>query len=343
MALKADFVSVVLLNFNNSSDTLKCLESLTKLNYPDFEVIIVDNKSAPEDLNNLKKNLGKFRLRIRLLEQASNLGFAGGNNAGAKASKARYVALLNNDTIVDKNWLSAMMKVMKAGKKTAIVGSVINNIDRFYGARETKSNVISFFGEPIEHDKDFTFMASGASMLFDRKVIGLPFDDAYFMYHEDTYAAWLARLRGYDVRIARDSMLDHLGGQVRKKLPELLEFHGEKNRWINVLIFYEVKSLLTLFPLFLLNLLLTIAVSVPKGRLWIRLKSYFWIAGHLAWIGKKRKEVQKQRTVPDSQIFSYISYKTPYQMFGFEKIYNAVSRMYTAVMQLRTIERRQPK
>ncbi len=97
-------VSIIVLNWNGKKDTQECLNSLSSINYPNFDVILVDNGSSDGSVEFFKNNFPK----IKLIANMRNLGFAEGNNVGVKfavKNGANYVFLLNNDTRVDKDVL----------------------------------------------------------------------------------------------------------------------------------------------------------------------------------------------------------------------------------------------
>lgn len=110
-------VSVIIVNWNGKGDTLDCLQSLADVDYPDYEVIVVDNGSTDGSTEAIRNNFPD----VTLLETGRNLGFAGGNNVGirrALESGARYLFLLNNDTIVDPHILTRLAEAaeQKDGK-----------------------------------------------------------------------------------------------------------------------------------------------------------------------------------------------------------------------------------
>src|ERR1700733_1333304 len=95
-------VSVIVLNWNGWKDTLECLHSLQNLEYPSYQVIVVDNCSTDDSVFRIRQHFPD----IQIIETGKNLGFAAGCNAGiarALAQRAEYVWLLNNDTTVDQN------------------------------------------------------------------------------------------------------------------------------------------------------------------------------------------------------------------------------------------------
>lgn len=313
--MKQPFVSIVILNLNDEKNTINCLKSLEKIDYPSYEAIIVDNGSNLNSFNIIKDYIKKLKFKTKLIRLEQNTGFAEGSNIGVRASKANYIALLSNDTVVDKNWLKEMINVLRKNKKAALVGSEINNLGGFYKKGKTLGSIMSIFGEPINiksKDKSFTFFVSGCSMLFKKSIVKEPFDKDYFAYGEDVALSWLVHLKGYETKIAYKSKLDHLGGVVRKRLSKLVEFHGEKNKLMNMFLFYELRTLIKLAPLIAFNLLITLIVSIPKSRFLTRMKSYFWLIKNHRKIIKKRREIQRQRRLSDKEIFRYVSCRLPY-------------------------------
>jgi GT2 family glycosyltransferase len=133
---------LITLNYNNSQDTIEFLASLEQVK-TDYKLIIVDNNSIKEDFENLKKYLNNlnqtkfieneannFRFdsqdRILLIREEKNLGFAGGNNRGIqialKQTDFEGVALINNDTIVDPDFLEEILNFRKQNEKADLIG-----------------------------------------------------------------------------------------------------------------------------------------------------------------------------------------------------------------------------
>ena len=97
-------VSVIVLNFNQYKLTIDCIESLLKQSFEDFEIILIDNFSKDESY---KKFMDKFENnpQIKIFQTNKNLGYTGGNNFGVTKSNGNYIAILNNDTEVEQDWL----------------------------------------------------------------------------------------------------------------------------------------------------------------------------------------------------------------------------------------------
>ncbi|MBL7094760.1 glycosyltransferase family 2 protein [candidate division KSB1 bacterium] len=189
-------VSIILVNWNNSYDTIECIESLKQLIYYNNEIIVVDNNSTYDSIKELE-NVDN----INLIQNNNNLGFAGGNNVGiefALKGNSDYVLLLNNDTVVDERFLSILIKGATEEKNIGIIGGKIyyyNEPAKIWsaGGGLTKTTKRTFqYGEnkidkkQYNREKEVDFL-SGCCMLIRREVfekIGL-LDADYFMYYED--------------------------------------------------------------------------------------------------------------------------------------------------------------
>jgi hypothetical protein len=191
-------IYIILVNYNSYQDTIECIESLKQINFDSYKIIIVDNASTDESVNKL---INYADDRLVLLRSNKNLGFSGGNNIGIKYALddgADYVLLLNNDTIVEPDFLQNMVETAENDKEIGIVGCKIKyNGDRnllwFAGGQV---NWFKFLGEHFgkrelddgKYDKliEVSFV-TGCCMLIKREVIEkvgmLP--DEYFMYFED--------------------------------------------------------------------------------------------------------------------------------------------------------------
>jgi len=118
-------VSVILVNWNNFSDTAECLESLGQVTYPNCEVIVVDNGSEGDDPRLIKERFGDH---VKVIENDKNYGFAEGCNIGMKDALARganYIALLNNDTLVAPDFLEELVSIAESDPKVGIAGGKI--------------------------------------------------------------------------------------------------------------------------------------------------------------------------------------------------------------------------
>ena len=117
-------VSIVILNWNGYEVTRECLASLSKIDYPNYEIVLVDNGSADGSPERLAAEFPG----ITLIRNKKNLGFTGGNNAGirhALEENVDYVLLLNNDTVVAPNFLSELIRAGESDNRIGLLNPKI--------------------------------------------------------------------------------------------------------------------------------------------------------------------------------------------------------------------------
>ena len=105
-------VSIITVNYKNTKDTLAFLQSLSKINYPAEEVILVDNAATFDNSGAYQK----FYPSLTYVYSLQNLGFAGANNEGIKCAKGKYLYFLNNDTIVDDSSIIPLVNAFENNK-----------------------------------------------------------------------------------------------------------------------------------------------------------------------------------------------------------------------------------
>ena len=103
---KAPLVSVIIVNYNGKHHLEKCLRSLSKVDYKNYEIILVDNNSSDGSIEFVKESYPS--VIIKKLDK--NYGFAEPNNIGAKSANGEFLLFLNNDTYVEPNFISELVK-----------------------------------------------------------------------------------------------------------------------------------------------------------------------------------------------------------------------------------------
>ncbi|QYR20621.1 glycosyltransferase family 2 protein [Paenibacillus sp. sptzw28] len=214
-------VYIVLVNYNGANDTKECVDSLLKLNYRNFKILVVDNGSTEaSDLNHQINHP-----LVTLIKSKENLGFAGANNLGiriALGAGADAVWMLNNDTIVTDDCLKEMVEVLYREPDTGIVCPKI----LYYSQPDTiwfaggKLNWLKGNTHHIgqhrnkdmkqETEMDVNF-ATGCSLLIKREVfhsVGVLRED-YFLYYEDTEFCCRVTKRSYAIKYRSDIIIYH--------------------------------------------------------------------------------------------------------------------------------------
>ncbi|MES2272922.1 MAG: glycosyltransferase family 2 protein [Chlamydiota bacterium] len=214
---------VILLNWNGKKDTLECLASLEKVNTPNFQTLVVDNGSTDDSVTTLRAAYPE----ILILETGANLGFAGGNNSGiewALRHKADWILLLNNDTVVDPEFLNAFLKAAKENPRAKILGAKIYRysdrlrIDHLGGFWDPK---IAEFESPASgqlDDNPYQFVdmepvdyVCGAALFMHRSVpekIGL-LESRFFLFWEETDFCFRAKRAGFETWTAPEAKIWH--------------------------------------------------------------------------------------------------------------------------------------
>lgn len=215
-------VYIIILNYNGYEDTLECLQSLISLDYPNFDVIVCDNASPNGSEKYIREWIAKTRFKhVHFIQTGKNLGFAGGNNVGIRYAMmhgAQYIWLLNNDTTVEPDALTAMVEQMQKEKSIGICGSKLisyHDKTKIAGLGGWYNPVFGTSGH-IMNEKELSENLSyiiGASMLFRREVferVGLLQDD-YFLYYEELDIAERIK-KYYKMTVALNSIVYHKEG-----------------------------------------------------------------------------------------------------------------------------------
>jgi GT2 family glycosyltransferase len=202
-------VAVIVVNWNGRDITLECLHSLSALSYPHADLIVVDNASSDGSAEAIRAHYPN----VILLAMPENLRFAGGNNAGIREALARgtdMVLLLNNDTVVDPDFLTHLVARMGADPAYGMVAPKIlyyDQPDRIWfagGAISMWTGTMKHIGiretDRGQYDtvREIGY-ASGCCILVRTDVIRKigPLDESYHMYTEDADWSMRARRAGY--------------------------------------------------------------------------------------------------------------------------------------------------
>ncbi|MBM4311814.1 MAG: glycosyltransferase family 2 protein [Deltaproteobacteria bacterium] len=241
-------IAVIVLNWNGFDDTAACLESLRRLDYHNFKTVLVDNGSA----NNEAARLSGLFPEVYLIANTENRGFAGGNNDGigwALANGCDYIVNLNNDCLVEPDWLSnlisgvlttgadfASSRIMRYPQTDRIcsdgdgllpdgAGFVLREMQTWDGSREP-CRIISACGAASLYSADCVRRVSLACGQF--------FDELYFAYYEDIDLGFRLHAKNCRGVCVPDAVVYHKGQQSTGEHSFFIRFHSEKNRRLNV-------------------------------------------------------------------------------------------------------------
>jgi len=261
-------VTIISVQYGQMDVTAEMLESLLHITYPNIEIILIDNASPDCDAKLLKRRFPS----ITLIENPINVGFAAANNLGIVIAKGKYVLLLNNDTIVEPEFLEPLVNKLESNTK---IGAVSPKI-RFFSSPNTiqyagmtpmnnytiKNQSIGYGKKDIrQYDEDRrTSFAYGTAMMVPVSVINevglLP--EIYFLYYEELDWGLSIQKAGYEIHYVHNSLIYHKESVTTGEFSPLKTYYLTRSRLIFMRRnFHGLK--------FILSLGYLIFISVPKN------------------------------------------------------------------------------
>jgi GT2 family glycosyltransferase len=236
---RAPDISVVILTFDGRAWLSSCLAALTE-SEGDFEIVVVDNASRDGSADFVRSAFPD----VRLVALDTNRGFAGGINAGCRVARGRFLALLNNDALVDPNCVRALRDALDREPWADLAAARIvflhdpGTVDsagdgytpwggafkRLHGRPASEAN------EPRE-----VFGVCGAACLFRREVFERVggFDEDFFMVYEDVDFSFRAQLLGHRVVYVPEAVVRHAGSATLGPSSRDAIFYGQRNlEWV---------------------------------------------------------------------------------------------------------------
>lgn len=274
-------------------------------------VVVVDNNSHDGSADWVARNYPN----VDLIRSPENRGFAGGNNIGwefirRRYPRVRYVALLNQDTIVQSGWLAESALYLEKRPTVACAQSKVMlhpQTDRF----NTAGNVSHFLGFGFTtacgdvdsgqfQDDRRLGLASGAAMMVATTAVeqaGL-FDDTFFAYLEDADLSWKFRQLGYELAYVPRSVVYH---KYQFKNDWRHYYLLERNRWLLLGTYYKTATLLLLFPALALMEAGQIYFAWRSGVWREKLRAYKFFLKRSNWreLMRRRAAAQRSRRISD--------------------------------------------
>ena len=233
-------ISIVIVTWNGRDHLDACLDAVASQRDADAETILVDNASTDGSDAFVRERYPW----VRVVRLDRNRGFAGGNNAGAREARGQYLAFLNNDTVAEPGWLSALRRGIDEEQRfslatsrivymhdPAIVDSAGDGMTRAGGAfKRLHGGRASDASETRE-----VFGACGAACLVSKTLFDRlgGFDERFFASHEDVDLSYRARLLGYRCRYVADAVVRHVGSATLGRVSSDAVFYSQRNlEWV---------------------------------------------------------------------------------------------------------------
>ena len=320
-------VSIIIPHLKGEKNLFECIQSIkSKVK---FEIIIVDNDSAGESINNTK---AKFS-QVQIIKSNYNRGYAGGCNLGAKHAQGEYLFFLNDDTIVQKNTLDKLTKIMDDDEN---ISSVQPKILNYYNKNKFDyagacGGFIDYLGYPFARGRIFDtieidshqyddvtkiFWASGTAFMTRRtifKKIGM-FDEMLFAHMEEIDYHWKCSLNDFDILVEPKASIYHKGGQTLPYGSFKKIYLNHRNSLILFLSNNNMLSISSFMKRFFFEIVAFIYYAIKfnfKGSFAVIL-SLMYILSSVRYIMKRRKnilnkieKVENQSILKSSIIYQY--------------------------------------
>lgn len=336
-------VSIIVVTFNSQKYIKDCLGAVMKTNYPSLEIIVVDNNSQDKTREIVE---GEFS-KVKLIKSGLNLGYAGGNNLGVSKAKGDYIAILNPDTQVLRDWLKPLVEAIKPSNIAACQPKIMLLQEKNLINLTGKTTHFLGFDWPTDYQKkDYKISQkeitsfSGSAFLVKKEIFRKlgGFDEDFFMYYEDGDLSWRLRLAGYKILLVPESVVYHEYKyqpkeeyqRVRKKF-----YFLERNRLLMILKNYSWRTLILLLPAICFMEKGMNFYFLTKGWFWEKWRGYLWLGQHFNKILSKREKIQKRRQLSDKEICQSFVDKIEFEEFDnvlLKYITNPVLGLYWKVI-----------
>lgn len=306
-----DIIPIVIINWNGIDDTIECIDSVLKTKSIKYHIWLIDNNSDNTEGKRLKELYNSNEL-ITVKCYSTNLGFAKAHNKiwvdELKDSNSKYIALLNNDTVVESQWLSAMIDTAEKHNCDIVASKMINYYDRT--RMDNAGHRMLNTGEiiPIAHNtdpKDFTeefenLGACGGGALYSTDMLNkIGFFDPYFSTgYEDAELGLRALVSGYKSVFCPNAIVFHKMGQSISKV-----FNEQYSLMIHKAILYSyfkcmpTLNIISTLPSFIFKYLAMIIIDLIFWRpTYLRILIESWkcvFKNEGNWI-RVRKEVDRK-------------------------------------------------
>lgn len=326
--------AVIVLNWNGIEDTIACLDSLNLQSHENYSIIVVDNGSVDDSVDRLTEYISTYSSRkLHLICNQTNLGFAGGANTGIKyalENDFKAIALINNDAVADKNWLSQLTAVLEDNHIGISTGLLLHEDGKTI---DSTGEQYSKWGLPFPrnrsdkrlsaHISGLTFGATGGASVYRADLfrdIGL-FDEDFFAYYEDVDTSFRAQLAGWKVYYSSDAVAYHKQGATSSKIPGFTVYQTFKNLPLLYLKNVPRGLLLTVGVRFYFAYALMYVNTFTHGTAWPATKGVF--QSFLLGIKKlfvERRVIQKNKRVSTDYIRSILWDDLPPDQTGIRKV-----------------------
>lgn len=227
-------VSIITVNYHQREVTAALLRSLSLADYPQLQVVLVDNESDGQDL----EYYWEIYPGLTYISSLENLGFAGANNLGIKAATGDYLFFVNNDTEVGPELIPHLLSGFDSPKVGAVspVIRYAEHPDMVQFAGYTHIHPLTGRNQPLREVQTGRWTESpyfhGAAVMIPSWVIRQigPMPEEYFLYYEELDWSAILRREGYRIRVAQEVFILHKESISTGKNSPLKQYYQTRNR-----------------------------------------------------------------------------------------------------------------
>jgi len=342
-------VNIIIVTLERYDFTEKCLASLLASGYEKLKIFLVDNGSRLEAYQDFFNRHGE-NPKIEFIRSEKNLGFGAGCNLALNKISAGYIAFLNNDTEVEKDWLEPIIGYMEAHPEVGACQPKIKDIARkdYFEYAGAAGGFMDVYGYPFSRGRIFYTVekdegqydnivdlawCSGTAMVTKKEALEKVgyFDEIFFMYSEEVDWCWRLKRVGYRLISLPDSVVYHHGmGTMKMSRSYKKTFYLHRNSLIVLLKNYNIRSLIKYLPgrVFLdIVSFFYYLIQHPFNLNWFAvIRAYSSLIIHWPMIIKKRREAKMSQTRDDNQSLYRGSIVFDYFIFGKKKFSNISKR-----------------
>jgi GT2 family glycosyltransferase len=265
--------SIIIPNWNGLRHLQTCLSAVLQQTYPSYQVVLVDDGSTDGSSQFVAENFPQ----VRILRSERNLGFTGATNLGMRSTEGQYVAILNNDTQVEPNWLEELVRAIESGPRTGMAASKLLFHDRrdMINSAGIAVDRVGIAWDRCGGDRDRAetqpydvFGPSGGAALYRRAMldeVGL-FDEDYFIYLEDVDLAWRGQAAGWRCAYVPTARVYHVHSATMQEGSPFKNYLLGRNKWWTIFKDYPHPQLLIYLPLILAYDLMAVGFGLVTRR-----------------------------------------------------------------------------
>ena len=300
-------VDILVCQKNNKDIISKCLDSVMNQTYKKINCLVLDDNSDDGSIEYVKEKYPK----VKCLE-LSGQGPSQNRKIGIEKSSGKYVVTLDSDSILKKDWVSKMVRLMEENQNIGLASGKILYEDRkdvinVAGGGLSRVGIVKHLGEGKNKEtnneiKKVIYLCS-AAMILRRSILDTigSFDGDYFYGHEDLDICWRANLAGFDVVYHPFAESYHeQNTTVKKMTSSKARFLASRNRTLTLLKNYSSWGLVKYSPLFFVHFAFLL---VFRNKPFSTINGYWWNLVNWKYTRVKREKIQKFRKISDKTLF----------------------------------------